>query len=72
MLEDAIMTNPNNTKIMNEMDKKNGLKNGHFVVKMAISAKLVYPRTFMAILKMANLFWKSPFMTNHQKNNNIK
>jgi len=26
MLEDAIMTNPNNIKIMNEMDKKNGLK----------------------------------------------
>jgi hypothetical protein len=32
MLEDAIMTNPNNIKIMNEMDKK-WLKNGS---KMAI------------------------------------
>jgi hypothetical protein len=26
MLEGAIMTNPNNIKIMNEMDKKKGLK----------------------------------------------
>jgi len=57
---------------MNEMDKQKWLKNGHFVVKTAISAKLVYPKTFMAILKMTNLCWKSPFMTNHQKTTTSK
>ena len=43
MLEDAIMTNPNNIKIMNEMDKK-WLKNGHFFGENDHFCKISVPK----------------------------
>ena len=72
MLEDAIMTNPNNIKIMNEMAKKKMAKKWPFCGENGHFCKIGVPKDIYGHFENDQFMLEVAIHDQSSKNNNIK